>query len=340
LYQHLVLSPSTRPSGRSPSAFPTPTLNASPLTHCFGSCVARSGDTAAVAGIRAEILDAKSVPNPPADDDDDTEKIRKLGLLVPNVEFATGSGKKWLPGGAPGISAQSITFKVLDLLLSLELIDLKQLEIRSSDPSITELSTSSSSDSDSSSDSSSSDSPASQQQTSNTTVIGYWTLYIDITLISSAGTLLPTIWAALLGALHTTHLPHAYRSPTYPDTPIVCSSMRAAVALSLRGTPVVSTFAVFEPRRHKGLAAKSGGSGEKKGEWWVLAEPDELEEEVCNEEVVVVVDCSDKEKGTRIRRAEKSGGSVLGRSDVMDEVFALATARWGEWNAVLEEISE
>src|ERR1700753_1077507 len=74
LYQHLLLTPPTRPSGRSPSSFPPPTLNASPLTHCFGSCVARSGDTAAVAGIRAEILEAKNIPDPPSDEYDDIEK--------------------------------------------------------------------------------------------------------------------------------------------------------------------------------------------------------------------------------------------------------------------------
>lgn len=311
--------------------------------------MARSGDTAAVAGIRAEILDAKSIPNPPAEDDDDIEKIRKLGLLVPNVEFATGSGKKWLPGGAPGTSAQSIAFKVLDLLLSLELFDLNQLEIRASNPIIAEHSSSSSSpsSSESSGNSSSDDSDdaavtttTQQAASSHTTVIGYWTLYIDITLISSAGSLLPTLWAALLGALRTTCLPHAYR--THADAPIVCSSLRTPVSLTVRGMPIICSFGVFEPAQHKGLAAKSGGdSGDgAQRQAWVLAEPDELEEEVCTEELVVVIDCSDRARGTRILRVEKSGGSVLDRRDVMDEVFALAVARWGEWNAALDEIGE
>jgi exosome complex component RRP43 len=312
LHQHLLKD--TRPSTRAPSAFPPPIVNASPLTHSFGSCVARSGDTSAVAGVRAEILDVKNIPNPPADDADDVDKIRQLGLLVPNVEFATGSGKKFLPGGAPGTLAQAVTWKVLDLLLQLDMIDLRELEIRSLDKSSMD-----------------SGSDLDQSQPSEK-VIAYWTLYLDITLISYTGSLMPTIWAALLGALRTTKLPYTYYSLAHDV--ILCSSRHAPAPLKVTGMPIISTFRVFEPSRHKGLAAKC-----TPGQSWILAEPDELEEEICGEAVMVVVDCSDVSRGTRLRRIEKGGGGIVGRGRMREEIVKMATTRWFEWNAALEEIA-
>lgn len=311
LQTHLLQTPPSRPSSRSPSTFPTPTLHASPLTYTNGSCVARAGDTAVVAGIRAEILDAKDIPDPPNEDDDDGEKIRKLGLVVANVEIATGAGKKWLPGGAPGTFAQGAAFKVQEMLVSFGLLDLRQLEIRGTRgiPDDSE------------------DKVEEEQE-----VLAYWTLYIDITLISHVTAPLSTIWAAALGALLTTRLPQAYYSAAHDL--ILCSSSKDPVPLSVRGRPILSTFAVFTPAANKGLKAKEGS--EKN---WVLAEPDEFEEGLCEEVLEVVVDCSDVKRGTRIRRVEKTGGRYVDQA-VLKDIINLAVVRWGEWNGVLEEIGD
>jgi len=320
LSQHLSLSPASRPSSRAPSSFSTPTLHASaPLTHAFGSCVARSGDTAAVAAVRAEILDVKDIPTEPTkkQGESDSDVINRLCLLVPNVEVATGAGRNFLPGGAPGTVAQSAAWRIKELLIELGMVPLKQLEIKET--------------AESKGDVEMMDVGDAQEEEK---IMGYWTLYIDVTLISHAGSILPVIWAAVLGALRTVYLPVATFSTQY-DT-ILCSSKLPPVSLKVIGMPLISTFGVFEPSRHKGLSGKSGPT--EKG--WILADPDEFEEEICDESVLVVVDCSDAKRGTRVRRIDKSGGGFVDRSKMMGQILKLAVRRWGEWNAVLEEIGD
>jgi exosome complex component RRP43 len=270
--------------------------------------------------VRAEILNAKNIPDPPTEDEDAEERLRRLGLIVLNVEFATGSAKKWLPGGAPPTLAQSTAWKLQEMILSFGLIDIRQLEIRGAPPSSLRSSTPSSSEDE--------ESHSNQDQ-----VLAYWTLYIDVTLISHATSPLPTLWAAILGALRTTRLPHAFFSPAY-DT-ILCSSTRDPRKLNIRGMPIGSTFRVFDSSDHKGLAGKEDGKGR-----WLLAEPDDLEEEICGESMMVVVDCSDVKRGTRLMRVEKGGGGVVGWKQMVGEVVGLAEKRWAEWNAVLEDLGD
>ena len=151
-----------RPSGRTPTQTRPPTYNAGSLTHANGSAVVRCGDTAAVCGIRAEVLkvaDVADYNNSKArkvDDEvdggreggreeeeeeqrrkrrerkirrDDTAEMASLNLLVPNLELATGCSPAHLPGGPPSLLAQTLTQRILTLLHTSNLIGMEPLRI-------------------------------------------------------------------------------------------------------------------------------------------------------------------------------------------------------------------
>lgn len=156
-----------RPSGRTPTQTRPPTYNAGSLTHTNGSAVVRCGDTAAVCGIRAEILNVADVAdyNSKArgvDDEvdggggrsegggedeeeeeqrrrkrrrerktrrDDTAEMASLNLLVPNLELATGCSPAHLPGGPPSLLAQTLTQRILTLLHTSNLVGMEPLRI-------------------------------------------------------------------------------------------------------------------------------------------------------------------------------------------------------------------
>jgi exosome complex component RRP43 len=107
----------------------------------------------------------------------------------------------------------------------------------------------------------------------------------------------------------------------------------AARPLAVNGAPVAATCRVFDPARHKGLVVAGKKDADRRT--WTLADPAQAEEELCDEEVLVVVDCAAAERGPRIRWLEKSGGGAVGGRD-MPGVIGLAVERWREWSAVVD----
>ena len=107
----------------------------------------------------------------------------------------------------------------------------------------------------------------------------YWTLYIDVLVMSLDGNPFDAAWGAVMAALANTTIPRAEWNPDIEN--VVCSpAVAEGTALRLNGLPVASTFAVFSTaspmkRREEAVA-------------WVLADPDGAEEDVCRETVTAV----------------------------------------------------
>ena len=138
-----------RASGRSPSQARTPTCHTGSLTHAHGSAVVRCGDTAVVCGVRGEVLWVEDTPDykslkeeedkAKGDEEDEqgirkrkrkeeSEEIAQLGLLVPNLELATGCSPDNLPGGPPSLLAQTLTQRILTLLHNTHLLSMSDLK--------------------------------------------------------------------------------------------------------------------------------------------------------------------------------------------------------------------
>ncbi|TKA73553.1 hypothetical protein B0A55_06442 [Friedmanniomyces simplex] len=292
-----------RPNGRSLDDFRTPTINTGSLSHSNGSAVVRFGDTAVVCGVRAEILLASNIPHPPSEDIYDNDVVERLGLLVPNLELSTGCSPDHLPGNPPSTLAQALSYRILSLLHTSNLIDPEDLRIHHGAPPTED------------------DLP---DEGPKIVTKAYWTLYIDILCIALDGNPFDAAWAAVMSALQSTHLPKAWWDPDREM--ILCSPLAAeASKLRLRDLPVASTFAVFST----GSPLKQ----RREAESWVLADPDEFEEGVCTETVTAVV-MSDGGDVGRIVRLEKSGGGAIGKA-AMRRCVQMSQQRWREWQGVL-----
>jgi exosome complex component RRP43 len=317
LLAHLTPSnpkaPSLRANGRKPTQFRSPVINTSSLTHCSGSAVVRLGDTAVVCGVRGEILLAKDIPNAPhvdlpdeAEEDeeegDDVAEVSSLNLLVPNIELATGCSPAHLPGNPPSTLAQSLSQRLLSLLHTTRLIRASDLRILHRPPSSLD----------------------DDDEAPPLEIAAYWTLYIDVLIISLDGNPFDAAWGAILAALQNTTLPKARWDP---DLELILCSDRVSEGnkLALRGCPVAASFTVFEPGREKGIAEARN---------WVLADPDAFEEELSREGVTVVVDFEDG--AGKVRRIEKGGGVAVGCEEMRD-IVRLAHGRWAEWHSVLQD---
>ncbi|KAE9988609.1 hypothetical protein EG328_009742 [Venturia inaequalis] len=313
-------TPPQRANGRTQSNFRTPATHTNSLTHCSGSAVVRFGDTAVVCGIRGEILLAKDIPNAPVvpnlpdpsqpqqdsleGEDDDAKEIVDLNLLVPNIELSTGCSPAHLPGSPPSTLAQSLSQRLLSHLHSTRLV-------RANDLRILHLPLA----------------PEGEEQ-EETEVKAYWTLYIDVLVISLDGNVFDAAWFAILAALRDTTLPTAYWDADREA--ILCT--HEAKRLRLRGLPVPSTFAVFDADTHKSLDL-STDSKQKKSKKFILADPDTLEELLCKESLTIMVDYG--ANGTaKIKGIEKAGGTIIGREEIK-ECTKLALGRWAEWNGIL-----
>ncbi|KAI9750146.1 MAG: hypothetical protein M4579_006587 [Chaenotheca gracillima] len=305
-----------RPNGRQLAEFRPPTLNTNSLSFANGSAVVRTGDTAVVCGVRGEILMASDVPGYRVGSStgtklggiaaQDTSEVQSLGLLVPNLELATGCSPAHLPGQPPSALAQSLSIRLLYLLHTSKLVRAEDLRIWHQPPSLDD-------------DEAGEPSPPE--------VKAFWTLYIDILFISLDGNPFDAAWAAVLAALRDTKLPHAYWD--IDREMILCDEAASrARKLQLQSTPITSTFACF--------AAKGQGHALDKSEKtsWVLADPDDFEQDLCKEYVTLAVDCS---SGTRPRilKIEKSGGGVVGKEQ-MKELVDLAAGRWKAWQGLLQ----
>ena len=303
LHAHLKQPNSIRPNGRSPNEFRKQTVHTGSLTHSNGSAVVRSGDTAVVCGVRAELLLASDIPHPPDDSIDEDDMIEGLGLLVPNLELSTGCSPAHLPGNPPGSIAQALSYRILSLLQSSNILSPNDLKILYTEPQTEE------------------DLP---NEGPRTVTKAYWTLYIDILCIALDGNAFDTAWAAIMAAFKNTILPKAWWDP---DREMVLCSPRLAEAnmLRLNCLPVASTFAVFStasPLRRRDEA-----------ESWVLADPDAFEEDITSEALTVVV-ASKRDSRGGLLRIEKGGGSQIGQK-IISRCVRLAEERCKEVTAVL-----
>ncbi|EPS28413.1 hypothetical protein PDE_03359 [Penicillium oxalicum 114-2] len=360
--------PSIRANGRAPSQFRVTSANAGSLTHTNGSAVVRIGDTAAVCGVRAELLHTEDIaswsvsqasssnkPQSPMDrgeqvagegDSDDAEQdrahIEDLNLLVPNLSLSTGCAPGFIPGAAPSSLAQSLSHQILSLLHSTRLVCADDLRVWYQPPSMgpEEL--------ERHNDEEQMDMDATQDSTtvqSPREIKAFWVLYIDVMMISLAGNAFDAAWAAVLAALRDTKLPKAWWD--VDNETIVCSdSIADARRLSLRGLPVASSFAVFEADAAAGWRATvipeagdmgahktSGDSGAP--ERWLLADPDGYEEGLTQERVCLVVD-KDTDGKVTILKMEKNGGWTVDTEDLR-QLVDLSSQRWEEMKRTLDQ---
>jgi exosome complex component RRP43 len=314
---------STRPSGRRPEETRPPTIQLGSLTHANGSAVIRIGDTAVVCGIRAEILHTRDIPgfrqkkyDPEKQESHD--EVRELGLLVPNIELATGCSPQNLPGSPPSALAQSLSMRLLTLLYSSKTIDPDSLQIWHRTP-----------------DSGKIDDDSSEEEVEETiepTVKGFWTLYIDMLFISFDGNAFDAAWASLMAALYSTKLPRAQWNADADS--IICSPLYKTKPIQLLGFPISSTFAVFDST----APTQTQGTNRQEKKRWLLADPDMFEEGLCDELVTIVVDYQtyggETPDSPKILRIEKRGGGVVGKVEIRD-MLDHAGRRWLEWRSLL-----
>nr|POE66255.1 exosome complex component rrp43 [Quercus suber] len=306
LQAHLKQSSPIRPNGRKPEEWQTPVINTGSLTHSNGSAVVRVGDTAVVCGIRAEVLLAADVPQPPKEDADPHDLIADLGLVVPNVELSTGCSPAHLPGNAPGTLAQSLSHRVLSLLRVANILRSEDLCITHVLPPTDE------------------DGPDAQPQT---VTKAYWTLYLDILCIALDGNPFDAIWAAVLASLRDTVLPRAWWDPEREM--ILCSPLTSeAKKLQLSDLPIAATFAVF--------STASAFKQRHDAESWVLVDPDGFEEEICNESLTVVLRVDQMGK-VHVLRLEKSGGTEIDLA-TMRQCVEKAKDRFAQWTSALKNV--
>ncbi|KAH7090407.1 exoribonuclease family protein [Paraphoma chrysanthemicola] len=318
-----------RANGRTEHMFRKPGINTGSLTHANGSAVVRLGNTSVVCGVRAEVLREEDVPGTnefhvptsldtpteeaDGEDEDDSEEIDTLRLVVPNVELSTGSTPSHIPGNAPSSTQQSLITRLRSLILSTRLLRASDLRILYK-PSLNAL-------------------DADADDEAQIVVKAYWVLYVDIFFISIDGSAFDAAWMSLLAALRDTKLPRAWWDEEFEG--ILCSDApEEAKRLRLRGFPVAATFAVLEGGNEIGAEGE-----DEKGEW-ILSDPDAFEESVCRESVTVVVDGEWEKggKGAMVRRIEKSGGGVVGREgeEGMRTVIRRAAGRWRDVKSVME----
>ncbi|KAJ4145468.1 hypothetical protein LMH87_004317 [Akanthomyces muscarius] len=279
--------PPARSNGRAPDEARMPEVNLSSLSHAHGSSLVRIGDTTAICGVRAESILTTNIPNYRASNTE--SELRDYDLLVPNIELATGSSPQNLPGGPPSTLAQTLSTRVYSLLHSSKLLDASDFRIwhtQTADP--TTADDEEMKDADGEND----DQFGDERQ-----VIAYWVLYIDIFFISLDGNQFDAAWAATLAALRDTKLPQARYDP---DRELVVCSRKNPKPLSINGFPIACTAAVFTGKET---------DRPTEGKYWVLVDPDTLEESLCDESLTVVADCTGGT--TAILSISKHGGTVL-----------------------------
>ncbi|KAI1379164.1 ribosomal protein S5 domain 2-like protein [Hypoxylon crocopeplum] len=304
------LTPSSRTNGRQPQQARPYSVNTSSLSHANGSAVVRSGDTTVICGVRGETLLTSQIPNyraPEPGSDASGDELRDYDLLVPNVELATGCSPNFLPGVPPTTLAQTLSTRLFSLLHSSKLLDAEDLQIYNEKPSIR-----------------SNEGLEADGDGEETTkeVKAYWVLYIDVLFVSFDGNPFDVAWAAVLAALRDTKLPLAYWD--VDREMVLCPRNKIPNPLGVFGLPVPSTAAVFTAKERQ----KKGG-----GQYWILVDPDRLEESLCDETVTMVVDRIGGEM--KILAISKSGGTVVGPA-LMREFATMAGARWEEFHAALQ----
>jgi exosome complex component RRP43 len=306
-------TPPTRANGRASGQFRTPHINNGSLTHAEGSAVVRIGDTTVVCGIRGEILLASNVAGYRVDQSAAAvfpragyNEAKELDLLVPNIELATGCSPAFLPGQPPSTLAQSLSTRIYSLLHSSNLINSEDLRIWYQPPDMSDPNRMEDED---------------DKEPSEPEIKAFWTLYIDILFISLDGNPFDAAWAAVISALKDVRLPKAYWDADRGM--ILCDdSVAESKKLGLQGLPIAVTALVFKAKE------KSQGKDKR---YWILVDPDNFEETLCDESITIVVDCTNK---TKLLGISKTGGTVVGR-DEMKDIVATAEQRSVELSKAL-----
>lgn len=366
--------PSVRISGRTKSQFRPASVHPGSLTHTNGSAVVRIGDTTAVCGVRAEVLSTEDIPgwkvtsslSPSAleeargpkrqktdsssveddsDSDDNNSEIQALNLLVPNLSLSTGCSPSITAGAPPTALAQSLSHQILSLLHSSRLVRAEDLRIWYNGDPNSKQNDGGEGDVKMGDDT---DAPE-QNDLEKPEIKAFWTLYIDVLLISLAGNPFDAAWAAVYAALQDTRLPKAWWD--IDNETVLCSdSVSDSMRLNLRGMPVSSSFSVFEAhalgdwrrvflpfdqQKGKGRGLEEAGDVDK----WILADPDAFEESLCSERICVVVDKDRSRQRVKILRLEKNGGFFVGKAE-MKELVELSASRWEEWRLLLKDVEK
>lgn len=303
----------SRSNGRSQNEARAPTVNLSSLSHAHGSAVVRTGDTTVICGVRAETILSSNIPNF-RDANRETE-LRDYDLLVPNIELATGSSPQFLPGGPPTSLAQTLSTRIFSLLHSSKIIDPADLRIwdkrmadevaRAEDEHMDDA------DGD----------DADTEKPTEDVVVAYWALYIDIFFISFDGNPFDAAWAATVAALRDTKIPVA-RYDSDREI-VVCSRKQSPRSLNITTMPIACTAAIFTGKET---------DRPTDGKYWLLADPDRLEECLCDESVTVVVDCSTKGRDTKLLSVSRHGGTILTPELLTSQEFmAWTSKRWEQF---------
>lgn len=371
LHAHLSPPPSTqqspiRANGRAPLEFRPTSANLGSLTHTNGSAVVRIGDTAAVCGVRAEILhtediaswgvstssssrkrrrinsgdneDSNTAKNG-EDEDDDDDYIQDLSLLVPNLSLSTGCAPGFTPSAPPSALAQALSHQLLNMLHTSRLVRSKDLQILYQPPDLDAMGRGQSGQDD---DAMETETEAVERSDGESEVKGFWVLYIDVMMISLAGNPFDAAWASVVAALRDTRLPKAWWD--IDNDMVLCSDKVAeSRKLNLRGCPVSCTYFVFDADAAADWRAVTIPEADDNGniktthqqESWILADPDGYEEGLCKERIYFVVDKEEGSSKTKIISMEKNGGWSVSRDD-LKKLLEISTQRWKEVKNILE----
>lgn len=326
------------------------------------------GDTAAVCGVRAEILHTEDIAawsvsrsistsnetNKPkrlktdhntseneayGDDDDNESHIQDFNLLVPNLSLSTGCAPGFIPGAPPSALAQSLSHQLLALLHSSRLVQAEDLRIWYQHP---DFSVGEEHNESERMDVEEEEHRMADTYSAQREIKAFWVLYIDVMIISLAGNPFDAAWASILAALKDTKLPKAWWD--VDNEMVICSDdVSEARRLSLRGMPVASSFCVFEADAAAGWRAivipdadskKLDGQKGSRGRW-ILADPDGYEESLSQEKICIVVDKEQDGKGkTVILKMEKNGGWTVGREELR-KLVDLSAQRWDQMKRIL-----
>lgn len=298
-----------RSNGRAPRAARPPTVNNSSLTHANGSSLVRCGDTTVICGVRAETILTSDIPN--FRPSNRKTELKDYDLLVPNLELATGCSPQFLPGQPPTTLAQTLSTRVYSLLHASQLVSPDDLRIWYTSPLDDEDDAMAGGDEE--------DEYAAGD---NKKLVAYWVLYIDMFFISFDGNPFDAAWAAAVAALRNTKLPKARWDP---DSERIVCSRDDPVPLTINGMPIASTAAIFTGK---------DTDRPSDGKFWLLLDPDRLEESLCDESITVVVDKSGGE--TKILSITKHGGTIA-TPQLLHGYVAVAEKRWDEFRSAIEE---
>ncbi|KAF4994402.1 hypothetical protein FGRMN_5821 [Fusarium graminum] len=297
-----------RSNGRGGNEARAPTVNVSSLSHANGSAVVRVGDTTVICGVRGETILTPNIPNYRASNIEN--ELKDYDLLVPNIELATGCAPQFLPGGPPSTLAQTLSTRIYSLLHSSKIIKPEDLRIWHTTPSEEHEDRMEEDDTDTVNE--------------NRSVVAYWVLYIDIFFISFDGNPFDAAWAATMAALRDTKLPGARYDL---DREMIVCSRKESRPLSITNIPVACTAVVFTGKET---------DRPTDGKFWLLVDPDRLEESLCDESVTVVVDC--KKGDIKILSISKHGGTALTPQFLTSDAFlGWATKRWEEFNTAITQ---